>query len=143
VTLSPNVEIIGGPESPADDRGISYPELIERHLAHCRAVLIPLQEDQNTTAGLTNAIEALAVGKPVLMTRTGCLDLDVAASGCGFYVNPGDADGWARAMRILVQDPHLALEMGRHGRAFAEKYYNTERFGRDICEFFDRLCISQ
>jgi glycosyltransferase involved in cell wall biosynthesis len=143
VTLPPNVEIVGGPDSPADDRGISYPELIERHLAHCRAVLIPLQEDQNTTAGLTNAIEALAVGKPVLMTRTGCLDLDVAASGCGFYVNPGDADGWARAMRILVQDPHLALEMGRHGRAFAEKYYNTERFGRDICEFFDRLCISQ
>jgi glycosyltransferase involved in cell wall biosynthesis len=143
VKLPPTVEIVGGPSSAADDRGISYPELIERHLANCRAVLIPLQEDQNTTAGLTNAIEALAVGKPVVMTRTGCLDLDVAGNGCGFYVNPGDVEGWTRAMHMLAQDSCLAVEMGRRGRIRAEEYYNTDRFGRDVCAFFDQICGSQ
>jgi glycosyltransferase involved in cell wall biosynthesis len=137
--LPPNVEIAGGPKSPADDRGIPYPELIEKYYAACRAVLVPLHDDPNNTAGFTNVIEAFAVGKPVIMTQTGCLDVDLTANNVGLYVKPGDSDGWVKAMRTFADNPALASEMGQRARAQAEKHYNTDRFGREVCEFFDSL----
>lgn len=140
--LPPNVEFIGGPNDPSSDRGIPYREFVDPHLANCRAVLVPLLEDCNTSAGFTNSIEAFAVAKPVIMTRTGCLDLDLANTGSGLYVESGDVDGWVRAMNLLAADPALAQEMGRRGRNRAEVHFNSERFGRDVCKFFD-LCIYQ
>jgi glycosyltransferase involved in cell wall biosynthesis len=113
--------------------------LIEKYYADCRAVLVPLYDDPNNTAGLTNCIEAFAVGKPVIMTRTGCLDLDLTAHNTGLYVNPGDVDGWVAAMRALAENPELAMDLGRNARGQAEQHYNCDRFGRDVCNYFDAM----
>jgi glycosyltransferase involved in cell wall biosynthesis len=129
-----NVSCVRGPEDPHTDAGIDYAELVERLYAPALAVLIPRRHDPNDTCGLTNILEALAMGKPIVMTRTGCLDVDVERDGVGLHVEPGDVDGWVTAMRRLLDDPVLVAAMGRRSRALAERRYSIERFGPELRE---------
>lgn len=140
VSLPPNMVRAGGPATGSDDRGPSYAELIERFYAPAIAFLIPLVAHPNNGAGYTNMLEAFAMGKPVVMTRTGCIDIDIEREGVGLYVDPGDPRGWARALDRLVRKPEEASAMGVRARALAEQHFNYRRFGERVCAFLDRLC---
>ncbi|HYF50919.1 MAG TPA: glycosyltransferase family 4 protein [Planctomycetota bacterium] len=136
--LPANVQIVGGPKTTADDKGLPYPELL-KHYHGCRAVLIALYADPNNTAGCTNALEAMACGKPLVMTRTGCLELNLRKREAGIEVEPGDVDGWVQALRLLADDAALARRLGANARAAVDAHYNLPRFEREVCSFFDRL----
>lgn len=64
----------------------------------------------------------LAVARPVLFigAKDGELARIIDEHRCGMVVEPGDADGLARAIRELADDPARAAEMGRRGRALYE-----------------------
>lgn len=140
LNIPANVTIVGGPKTCLDDRGISYAQLKEQY-ANARAVLIPRLPDENETSGYTNLLEALAVGKPVIMTRTGCLDFEVEEKGVGLSVEPYDVAGWVKAMNLMSSGEVDCLAMGERSRKLAESYYNTTRFGNDVCAFFDTLLV--
>jgi glycosyltransferase involved in cell wall biosynthesis len=139
ITVPPNVSLIRGPDDPSHDGGISYPQLVADYYCRARAVLISRLAHPDDTNGFTNILEALGVGKPIIMTRTGSLDIDIEKEGVGIHVEPGDTAGWVRAMQKLVDEPALALEMGRRARRLAENYYNLDRFGRDLVSYFQEL----
>ena len=61
--------------SDPPDQAIDYPTLREWY-AQCIGVCIPLSGDANDTCGYTNMLEAMAMGKPVLMTQSGSLHID-------------------------------------------------------------------
>jgi len=68
--------------------------------------------------GLPGALcEALAMGKPVVVTDVGSMGEIVRASGGGFVVEPSAADVAAAIIRL--QEPGLASEIGRSGREYA------------------------
>jgi glycosyltransferase involved in cell wall biosynthesis len=134
-----NVRLIQGPENASNDRGLSYPEMIDAYYANCQAMLIPRLPDPDDTCGFTNLLEAMAMGKPVIMTKTGALDIDIEAEGFGIYVEPNDAEGWVRAMKLLIDEPERALAMGARARKAALRYYNLERFGQDLNQYFLKL----
>jgi glycosyltransferase involved in cell wall biosynthesis len=90
-------------------------------------------------AGLSELNDALALGKPIVMTRTPHIDLDLERIGCGHVIEPGDVEGWRSTLVRLHGDPELRREMGRRGREFAEREWNTAISGRQFVEGFTSL----
>jgi glycosyltransferase involved in cell wall biosynthesis len=102
---------------------------------HASAFAIPLQQPFGGPVGLTEVNDALALGRPVVMTRTPGLGFDIEAEGFGIWVEPHDVDGFARAIAALRDDESMAVEMGRNARAFAESKWNYGQFSRDVDRF--------
>ena len=116
----------GGPK-------FSYGHVL-KDLVAASVVAIPLR-DPDKISGLSELNDALALGKPVVVTRTPHLrDVDVEAIGCGCWVEPGDVDGWRAALRRLSSDAALRERMGAAGRAFAEREWNADVFGAAVCQ---------
>jgi glycosyltransferase involved in cell wall biosynthesis len=137
--IASNVHVGHGSPDGMTDRGISYPELISRYFHHAIALLIPLKPIQDDTAGMTNLLEAMACGLPVIMTKSGALDLNLDQEGVGLYVEPGDENGWQMACNWILEHPDQAREMGDRGRKLVESHFNTQRLGLDLAVHFRRL----
>lgn len=140
----PNVTVVDGGEGWSFQKAvISYAELINNDYARAAASLIILQPDpQETTAvGFTNTLEAMAMARPVIVTRTGAIpgELDVESAGVGLHVPPADPHAIAAAVQALASDPDRAREMGLRGRALAESHYNINRYARQLHAFFNTL----
>ncbi len=75
------------------------------------------------------------------MTRTGAVpgEIDIEKEGCGLFVPPGNPGALAEAMNYLGSNPEKAQEMGRKGYDLAKRYYNIERYGLDLDQFFKSL----
>lgn len=139
-----NVEVIdGGPGWNTDDKRVSFPELLYQNYDKCAASLIILKNDpvEYTAVGTTNLIEAMAMGRPVIVTKTGALpsELDIEKVGCGLFVPPEDPVALAEAVDKLAADPVRAEAMGKKGRQLCEEHYNMDRFGNDLHTFFNSL----
>jgi glycosyltransferase involved in cell wall biosynthesis len=93
-------------------------------------VAIPMATDR--LLGLTELADALALGKPVVVTRSEFLDVDVEAIGCGRFVEPGDVEGWAAALSELMGDTDLRRRMGAAARDYAESSCNERMFGEIV-----------
>jgi glycosyltransferase involved in cell wall biosynthesis len=102
-------------------------ELYERS----RFVVVPLRPS-DTDNGITVILEAMAMGKPVICTRTRG-QVDVVEDGVtGVLVPPGDAPALRKAMLDLWNDPARARAMGERGRAYIEKHHTLDKFCRDV-----------
>ena len=133
--LPPNVKWIDTSSDPPD-QALDYPTLREWY-AQCIAVCIPLSGDADDTCGYTNMLEAMAMRKPVLMTRSGCLHTNPEADGFGMQINAGDPEGWTHAMNHLQQNREKALEMGNRGREIVERDFTIECFNQNILRFIE------
>ena len=122
---SENVELHYG------DRPI--PHEIAQMVARSRCVCICCQKS-NYTVGLTTVVEALALGLPILCTRNPQMPMDIEAEGCGFWLEPGDVDGWKEKLRYIADHPEEAEAMGRRGRTLAERHYNVKQCGKEVAE---------
>ena len=103
-----------------------YPVVLS-DMARASIVAIPLTQ-LTWMAGLSELNDALAMGKPVVITKSPHVDVDVEAIGCGFTVGLGDVDGWTAALEKL-RDPEVAAAAGSRGRAWAERHWNA-----DVCD---------
>ena len=74
----------------------------------------------------TKMLEAMAAGRPVLLSARGEAARLVRGCGAGVVVEPEDPDALAGAFAELAGDRPRALELGAAGRACA-----IERFGRE------------
>jgi glycosyltransferase involved in cell wall biosynthesis len=117
--------------------------LLHDYYAGCAASLVILKPDptEYTANGFTNLLEAMAMAQPVILTRTGAVptEIDVEKVGCGLFVPPSDPEALSQAVKALARDPERARQMGLRGRELVESYYNMERFGRDLHQFFESL----
>ena len=120
------------------DKAIDYPTLREWY-AQCTAVCIPLSGDREDTCGYTNMLEGMAMAKPVIMTRSGCLHLDPESRGFGFLTSPNSYREWAEKINLLARNEDLAIKLGKNGRAIAEEEFSGKRFDADLSRFFEKL----
>ena len=120
------------------DKAIDYPTLKEWY-AQCSGVCIPLSGDANDTCGYTNMLEGMAMRKPVIMTRSGCLHLDPASRNFGMLVEPGDSQGWSDAMNRIQNDSNLALRFGENARKVAENEFSIGKFNKSLVEFIKTI----
>lgn len=64
----------------------------------------------------------LASGRPIVTTSHKGTELERLVSGCGRVVTPGDANGFAQALRELADSASLRQELGTAARRFAEEH---------------------
>ncbi len=131
-TIPDNVQFIETSDDPPDT-AISYPELRDWY-AGARAILIPLTGDSRDTSGYTTLLEAITMGKPVVMTRSGCLDIDVEDLGIGRYVPPADSAAWVHALGSLGE----TSKMCQRARQLAEQTFSAEQFGKSLDTFLQQ-----
>jgi glycosyltransferase involved in cell wall biosynthesis len=95
--------------------------------ARSKFVVVPLLPS-DTDNGITCILEAMAMGKPVICSRTrGQVDA-VQEGVTGLYVPIGDAAALRSAISSLWNEPERAREMGRNARAYIEKHHSLEGF---------------
>lgn len=95
--------------------------------ARSRFVVIPLLPSESDN-GLTVILEAWAMGKAVICSRTRG-QRDVIVDGVnGIFVPQGDAAALRGAILRLWNDPAEADRLGRAGRAYVEEHATLEQF---------------
>jgi len=130
-----NVEVLSRPVSK--EGWMTYPE-INAHLLKARVVAIPLTQ-QTSLAGLTSLLDALGLGRPVIMTRNKHINLDIEAEGIGRWVEPGDVQGWATALKWFESHPDEAQEMGRRAREKVDSGFSSVAFANRLMDIFDQI----
>jgi glycosyltransferase involved in cell wall biosynthesis len=156
-TWSRHSAFADSPDLPSNVRVANYGYLPLRELyARARVVVVPLREVDNQ-AGITVILEAMAMGKAVVVSATrgqtdvvrdrlnggrgpvarewwpGFVDAPEVAEtlgrlATGFYVTPGDADDLRRAVQYLLDHPGVADELGRNGRRVVEELFGLDAF---------------
>ncbi len=76
------------------------------------------------------ALEAMAAGVPVIVSRTGGLAEVVEDNQTGLAFNPGDVAGLERCLVTIFQNPDLAAAMGSNARARVYRDYTWEAVAR-------------
>jgi glycosyltransferase involved in cell wall biosynthesis len=106
--------------------------------ADAKAVIVPLLPT-DIDAGVNVILEGMAMGRPVISTRTAG-QIDVIRDGdTGVLVPPGDAAALRAKIEMVLNDPPAAEEMGRRGRAYVEKYHRLEDFIEHVRANADEL----
>ena len=108
----------------------TLPELRELY-AHSRFVVVPLLPSESDN-GVTVILEAMAMGKPVVCSRTHG-QVDVIQDGVtGIYVPVGDPLALREAMLSLWNEPQLAHAMGARARAYVEQHHTLDQFALNV-----------
>ncbi len=85
-------------------------------------------------SGMTVALEAMATGRPVVVTDTPGMSDYVREGESGHLVPCGDVEGLASAAIAVLDSPGVASEMGSKGRRSVEEMFNTESMAKRINE---------
>lgn len=111
-------------------RRYEYHELRELY-AQSAIVAVPLYEN-DFQAGITTLLEAMAMGKPVVVTRT-TGQQDVVTDGeNGLMVDPGDIKGWSEAIERLRGSAELRERLGRAAQRWVETHATLDLWTRRI-----------
>lgn len=153
--LPPNVRVVS----------LDYAALRETYAASL-FVVVPLHDADNQ-AGITTILEAMAMGKAVVVSHTrGQTDVvrdrrrlsranpqratqpewarllgasDLTANGhTGLYVRPNDAGELRRAITFLLMHPEQAAMMGANGRRLVEETMDLDHFVQRVATLVDR-----
>jgi sugar transferase (PEP-CTERM/EpsH1 system associated) len=90
--------------------------------------------------GMPNvALEAMAVGLPVVATAVGGTPEAVVDGETGLLVPPRDPGGLARAIARLLRDPELRRKMGQAGRRRVEQHFSVERMVYQTERLYEEL----
>lgn len=123
--------------TPGPGCEFDYPTMLP-HLAAARVIAVPLHAHPASLAGLTSMMDALALGRPMIVTRHPLIDLDIEALGIGRWVEPGDVEGWLEAMRWFDAHPDESEEMGRRARRLVDDGLNSATFARELVGVFEK-----
>jgi glycosyltransferase involved in cell wall biosynthesis len=71
------------------------------------------------------ALEAMALGKPVVACDVPCLREVIQDGGTGFLIPPGDVVALARRTRVLLQDQPLRERVGQAARQYVQNQFSV------------------
>ena len=111
-------------------RRYEYNELRDLY-AQSAFVAVPLYEN-DFQAGVTTLLEAMAMGKPVIITQT-TGQTDVITNGeNGITVPPGDANAWQEAILHLQGDAALREYLGQNARRWVMENATLDKWVENI-----------
>src|SRR5450432_195593 len=111
-------------------RSISHDELLRLYGA-ASVVLIATRHNTHVS-GMTVALEAQSVGRPVVMTATpGAEDYLLGDSGAA--VAPGDVHAMTARVLALLADPERSADIGRRARQHTEERHTTALMMARMC----------
>ncbi|HJU09680.1 MAG TPA: glycosyltransferase family 4 protein [Candidatus Binataceae bacterium] len=82
-------------------------------------------------------LEGLAAGTPVIGTDTGGAREVIRNGENGFLLPPGDVDGTASAIRILLSDTAMRTSMGSRGQRLVSENYTWTKCASNYVEVYN------
>jgi glycosyltransferase involved in cell wall biosynthesis len=99
-------------------------------MSACDAVVVPSLKEGFGLA----AVEAMALERPVIASRTGGLPEIVVPDQTGFLFTPADPDALSRALAELSSDSERAAAMGKLGRQRVQEHFDQQKQFRKVLE---------
>jgi glycosyltransferase involved in cell wall biosynthesis len=121
-----------GVEAPGnvEIRRLGFMDL-RRLYAAAELVVMPLVE-VDFQAGITTILEAMAMARPVVCTRTSGQTDTIVDGETGLYVPPGDAVALRGAITALLNDPERACQLGERARRWVEEHATVDRYAERL-----------
>jgi glycosyltransferase involved in cell wall biosynthesis len=116
-------------------RSVPHDELLRLYAA-ASVVLIATRHNTHVS-GMTVALEAQSVGRPVVMTATQGAD-DYLLDEFGSAVPPGDVRGLAARVLALLADPDRSAGIGRRARRYTEESHTAALMMTRISDLLSR-----
>lgn len=120
LNLPPNVVALHG----------VFDDEFKQKVRDCAAMIIPIK-NTDVSAGQLVLLDAMRLGKACIVTAGGCME-DYVDEKSAICVPVGDIDAIRRAVRDLVGNPGLAIELGEAARLRYERSNTRAAFGRAI-----------
>ena len=115
--------------------GFLKPDAVAREMARASIVVVPSLEEMFCNV----AAEAMAVGRPVLATRTGSLPQLVEDGRTGLLVPVAEPAALADAIERLLADEPLRARLGAAGREKAMRLWHPEAVARQTVEVYEAV----
>ncbi len=103
---------------------IGYRDEVLPLVAACDGGVLPATKREGLPK---TVIEAMALGLPVVVTRTGGSPELITDGECGYVVEPNDPRGLAEALQRLAGDPSKARAMGAAARARLTEHFDVDQ----------------
>ncbi|MFJ3384359.1 MULTISPECIES: glycosyltransferase family 4 protein [unclassified Curtobacterium] len=112
---------------------VPYMTHVQLREAYGRASVVAIATRPNQHAsGMTVSLEAMAVGRPVVITDTPGISDYVRNEETGYLVRPGDHRPLARRILALLSDPAGAAAMGRRARCRVLDDFTSFRMAEEL-----------
>lgn len=127
-----NVTLLSG-EFPFEDICVDQ--------ARATVVLIPVVSGAPGMIGYTSLLDALALGRPVIMTQNLYIDVDFEKEAIGFTVPAGDEEGWYCAIKRIFDERDQAAEMARKSARLGKERFDIVQLARKLAETIHSLNV--
>jgi glycosyltransferase involved in cell wall biosynthesis len=99
---------------------------LRRLYAESRIVVVPLEKP--ILSGVTVALEAMAMGKPVILTHNGYVEDFMVDGESGLFVPSGDGRALEKKIRHLLDHPSEAERMGARAREWVLDRFTVDKY---------------
>lgn len=136
----PQVEVVVQSASSATPPPgvVKVPQLTHRELRslYARASVVAVATRPNLhVSGLTVSLEAMATGRPIVITESPGVDDYLHDGSTAMLVPPARAEALSEGIIRLLDDPAEAARMGDRGRAAIEHGLTTAHLARSLAGF--------
>jgi glycosyltransferase involved in cell wall biosynthesis len=107
----------------------TYEKLRELY-ATSAVVVVPLAKPM--LSGVTVALEAMAMGRPTILSRNAYVEDFVRDGENGLLVPPGDPDILGKKIRYLLDHPEQAAQLGKRAREWVLEHFTVEAYVNKI-----------
>lgn len=128
-------EMVSGSDMASRVHFTGYRRDIRRYLAAMDVVAVPSEREVFGRV----AVEAMALGKPVVASSAGGLPEVVEDGVTGILFPPGDVAALSEALARLSDDRDAAAAMGEAGRRRAMELFDMRKHVREIETLYDEI----
>jgi glycosyltransferase involved in cell wall biosynthesis len=115
--------------------GAIEPEAVMAYIEKSRLLVLPsLYEPQGRVV-----LEAMSMGRPVVGSRVGGIPEMLTDGVEGLLAEPSKPGTFLAAIRQLLENPELAIAMGRKGREKARRIYSWTQLGREVVQVYEQF----
>ena len=109
---------------------------INRYYQQCDIVVVPSSWPEPFGRTL---IEAMACAKPVISTRVGGITEVISHGENGLLVKPADPEDLANALKTLIDDEEMRIQMGKCGRKSVKEKYDLDIIAKNTIKIYERV----
>lgn len=116
-------------------------ELVAEY-AKAKMVILPLavpEGQEHNAMGCSTLVEAMAMGKPVVATKTNTVESYIKNNVNGILVVPGDTHALREAIEKLLRSKDERIKLGERARTDIAEHSSADLFARNLAEFFKTL----
>jgi len=106
---------------------LSYNDYLQ-NLFNSGICCIPRTQSEFANASFPSKLsEYLAANKPIIVSKTGEVEIYLKDKDNALLIEPGSKDELKESIIYLLENSKLADDMGKKGRAIAEKYFDSNK----------------